>query len=158
MKPFNLNKAISGAKVLTRDRREVTELKSFTVGMFNVYGVLDGAVSKWTESGRWISNRTESKSDLFMAETTHVIYSLEIWPNSCPDWYNSKDELIAAHPNYENETCNIIVKVEWQETKPKPFDLEKALAGAKVITKDKTPVQRIHLFDINILWYRGTYF
>lgn len=67
MKPFDLEKALSGAPVITRDGREVTQLTKFdiTVGIALV-GVLNGGVKRWYGDGRYVSDR-DFCIDLFMA-------------------------------------------------------------------------------------------
>jgi hypothetical protein len=69
MKPFNLQQALAGAPVVTRDGRKVEELhyfKNVTKGDFPIVGVIDGRLESFTESGNFnVSNISES--DLFMA-------------------------------------------------------------------------------------------
>lgn len=70
MKTFNLEKALAGEKVITRDNREVDQLVSFDVqgSDFTVYAVLDDGVDSWTKSGGFCSNGSDTHpNDLFMA-------------------------------------------------------------------------------------------
>ena len=69
MKPFNLERALAGDPVVTRDGRPVTQLASFKAkGQNTLYGVIDGYVGSWTPEGRW-SVDVELPNDLFMAPT-----------------------------------------------------------------------------------------
>ena len=70
MKPFSKFEAISGAPVVTRDGKKVTQLKEFDLtGPFQIVGVVEdrGEVSTWTDDGNYYSNHAESHLDLFMA-------------------------------------------------------------------------------------------
>ena len=68
MREFNLEQALAGAPVQTRDGRPVTQLVKFDCAHgYCVFGVAEGGpVSGWYESGRcleWV----ESNNDIFMA-------------------------------------------------------------------------------------------
>lgn len=69
MKPFNLGQALDGLPVVTRDGRPVTQIKHFAGVSDSVYGVLDGKVCSWDDSGRVIKSATGA--DLFMAPVIH---------------------------------------------------------------------------------------
>lgn len=68
--PFNLARALAGAGVVTRDGREVADLK-MRKGTGRVYA-LSGKVKTrretWTRDGRAISTHRDTALDLFMAE------------------------------------------------------------------------------------------
>jgi hypothetical protein len=69
MKPFNLQRALAGDPVVTRDGRLVTDLKFFngTVAE-SICGVLDGRIRAWFEGGEYMSNKGETHYlDLFIA-------------------------------------------------------------------------------------------
>ena len=70
MNEFNLEKALAGEKVITRDGREVTQIVSFDASdsEFVVYGVIDGqAVDSWTQDGGYHDTYSEEcGADLFM--------------------------------------------------------------------------------------------
>lgn len=75
MKPFDLQKALAGEKVITRDGREVTQLVKFdAVNSESVYGVVQGVIRTWTNAGKYFGGIT-SDTDLFMApkETTYWV-------------------------------------------------------------------------------------
>jgi hypothetical protein len=73
MKPFDLDKALAGYPVVTRDGREVDNIRKIdgvTKGP-NLIGVLDGRLNPWSEDGTNIS----SDRDLFM-KPTKIKYTL----------------------------------------------------------------------------------
>ena len=82
MKPFNLEAALRGEKVITRDGREVTQLKLFECDSdYPLAGVVIGSncVRVWTKEGSNLP-RTTSSADLFMYEEPE----LAIWkPSAC---------------------------------------------------------------------------
>jgi hypothetical protein len=73
MKLFNLEQALSGKPVVTRDGVAVTELHLFDTPMqsLKLYGVrMDSrTVDHWTREGKAFVDNCTSKSDLFMAPT-----------------------------------------------------------------------------------------
>ena len=77
MKPFNLEQAKQGKKVVTRDGQEV---KQFTVfdgvssSYVSVWGVVGGAVRGWLENGRFLSANQDHHLDLFMATEKKTMY------------------------------------------------------------------------------------
>ena len=80
MKPFNLEAALRGEKVVTRDGREVTQLVKFDVEDCNrpVVGVVDDSIYKWNPKGEWSLAMDLSDLDLFMYEDP------AIWkPSAC---------------------------------------------------------------------------
>lgn len=65
MREFNLEKALAGHPVITRDGREVTGLYKFdgiTDG-YSLFGVLDGVIDGWTCQGMKFSSHNDQ---LFM--------------------------------------------------------------------------------------------
>jgi hypothetical protein len=76
-KPFNLEKALNGAKVVTRDGRKVTQLTKFEcLSLDSLGGVLDNQLRTWTTQGLFIPNYGESDADLFLA-----VKPKRIWVN-----------------------------------------------------------------------------
>jgi hypothetical protein len=74
--PFDLQKAIDGEPVITRDGRAVTELhyfKSADVG-FPIYTVINGAVCRHNLSGDYSETNCYDARDLFMAPKPVVKY------------------------------------------------------------------------------------
>jgi hypothetical protein len=81
MKPFDLEAAKSGAKVVTRDGCKIVDLKHWTHDPSDTYPVSavsvddDGEFSheSYTVSGAW-QHGYENKRDLFMAPVTRTVY------------------------------------------------------------------------------------
>jgi hypothetical protein len=66
LEKFDLEKVIHGAKVVTRDGREVLELTKFeNLGELPLVGVVDGHLETWSIKGEYSKNTT-SKMDLFI--------------------------------------------------------------------------------------------
>jgi len=69
MKPFDLEAALAGAKVVTRDGRPVTQLVAFDLGVTSyrtLYGAVGRFVCDWLITGKRVESR-EDDFDLFMA-------------------------------------------------------------------------------------------
>jgi hypothetical protein len=68
-KPFNLEEALNGAKVVTRDGREVKELTKFeSFEDYPLVGVLDNELKSWNEQGKHTNFCVgDSSLDLFLA-------------------------------------------------------------------------------------------
>lgn len=121
MKPFNLEAALSGAKVVTRDGREVTEIYLFknTAIEYPLAAIIDGGVHCFSKSGSDYSNNEESGYDLFMAGTKREGW-FNIYGNSRPSIY-----MIAAAGHifqtkeladeYARQGRTACVKIEWEE-------------------------------------------
>ena len=70
MKPFELQKALEGEKVITREGKKVTQITLFDVNnQFLLAAVVEGELCKFLEDGKINSSGSESPYDLFMAET-----------------------------------------------------------------------------------------
>ena len=66
LEKFDLEKALNGAKVVTRDGREVLELTKFeNLGELPLVGVVDGDLETWSIKGEY-SKDTTSNMDLFI--------------------------------------------------------------------------------------------
>jgi len=67
MEKFDLERALAGEPVCTRDGREVAQLTKFDVKDKRcLVGVVDGMLLSWTYKGDCFGNGKESKYDLFM--------------------------------------------------------------------------------------------
>ena len=70
-RPFNLEEALNGAKVVTRDGREVRQLTKFegvTTESYSLVGVLGRYMCSWADDGRFNDVFGEQQSkDLFIA-------------------------------------------------------------------------------------------
>lgn len=112
MKPFDLQRALAGDKVVTRDGREVTQLHFFDLpnSDYPVFGVMNNEIRSWPKNGQIRSDGVLSNGDLFMALKT-----VKRWVNfyQCYSYsYNSKDEATFA----ASETAiAIAVPVEFEE-------------------------------------------
>jgi hypothetical protein len=80
MKKFNLQEALAGKPVISREGKQVTQLHLFEVNPssnYSLYGVVDGHVESFTEDGKWDVHLSEGSRDLFMGpEVAYVnVYS-----------------------------------------------------------------------------------
>ena len=85
MKPFNLEKALAGEPVVTRDGRKVTDIHYFSApAKYKVVAhiVNNSCVDTFEIDGTYLED-SESSTDLFMAER-------ERWINIYWDEYNQK--------------------------------------------------------------------
>lgn len=104
MKPFNLEAALDGAKVITCDGREVTQLTMFNVNKngYVLYGVLDDTVYSWLISGKYYYAIDESKFDLFMATNTKSIWVARVGDGIRIGAHPTKKECKEAHPDADD--------------------------------------------------------
>jgi hypothetical protein len=95
-KPFDLERALAGDPVVTRNGRPVTQLVKFDVGnvISPVCGVLGDNILTWRVDGRHFSN-CGSTYDLFMAPKKRTV-----WVNLYPD---SGARLIAYAHAFEDK-------------------------------------------------------
>lgn len=120
MKEFDLQKALNGARVVTKEGKEVknlTHLKELTEDEFKVVGVVVGELYRWTEDG--ISVFEDDAFDLYLAT------------ERCEGWVNvgrdSKGDVVFGRTVYttvtdaENSGRNSINKyvcttyISWEE-------------------------------------------
>jgi len=81
MKPFDLEKALNGAPVVTRDGREVTHLYLFPVeGLkYPLYGVIwnergEKSIESFTRNGLEYAEYEQNDADLFMKTEKKIGY------------------------------------------------------------------------------------
>ena len=68
MREFNLEQALAGHPVCTRDGREVTQLTQFNIASdYSLAGVIEGYLYQWKPDGKYISSLGDNPRDLFMA-------------------------------------------------------------------------------------------
>jgi tellurite resistance-related uncharacterized protein len=99
MKPFDLQKALAGDPVITRDGVPVTEIHHFKTrnDEFNVIGVYKGIFRSFKEDGKFGLN-SDSIMDLLMAETAEPETWINVYYSKIQDkiWnsvkYNSEEE------------------------------------------------------------------
>lgn len=79
-KPFDLERALAGDKVVTANGREVTELHYFKtmLGGFPIFAVVNGAIHRFTIEGEWYYHDSEGKSHLLIAPKTK---KFQAWTN-----------------------------------------------------------------------------
>ena len=97
MKPFNPERALAGDPVVTRDGREVKDLRhlpSSTVECCRVVAVVNGRVKLYYESGRASpENVWDSPDDLFMAPKKRTVWvNLYDDGGHCAFWHNSEQK------------------------------------------------------------------
>lgn len=90
MKPFNLERALAGDPVVTRDGHRVTDLRYFNRQgiLYPIIGVLEvddanPEVETWTLYGRFRTH-CDSDYDLFMASTKHEGWVNLYYGAECP--------------------------------------------------------------------------
>jgi len=67
MKQFNLEKALAGEPVVTRDGRKVTQLTLFEANnRYSLIGVVNGELQTFTDEGKYDVDRNSTDTDLFM--------------------------------------------------------------------------------------------
>lgn len=121
LKPFDLEAALRGEPVVTRDGREVTQVTNFDApnDPNPVVAVIDGNTQSFTLTGAYFGQGKENEYDLFMVTKT---VKKEGWVNL----YKSDDEEIAVFTGHGHNTkeaaeeeaspkCIATVKIEWEE-------------------------------------------
>lgn len=125
MKPFDLEKALAGAQVVTRDGQTVSELHHFKTipDNYKLVVVVDGNFINCTESGKYLIGK-DCGYDLFMrpVKQTGYINLYRDVSNSIKDTYSSTIYLNESEANKsrakEGEDGLLFlkcVKVEWEE-------------------------------------------
>jgi hypothetical protein len=91
MKPFNLEDALAGKPVVTRDGVKVEQINLFTgsTHMFPLFAVIDGRITSFNENGRE-NMYNESKNDLFMV-TEKITKWVNVFRVAYEDRYNVGD-------------------------------------------------------------------
>jgi len=77
LKPFNLQDALEGKEVITRDNKKVTQLHLFDSNMEQpLVGLIEDnfEVQYWSQDGKYFQDKTEAYSDLFMAPEKKSIW------------------------------------------------------------------------------------
>jgi galactose mutarotase-like enzyme len=95
LEKFDLEKALNGAKVVTRDGREVTQLTKFEArDSWELYGVVDGKVCEWFSNGIYAGPHNPN-NDLFLA-----VEPQRIWVNA----YHHNGKLWLGGAQYNSPT------------------------------------------------------
>jgi len=76
VKPFDLQLAIAGEKLMTRDGREVSEFHFFKtiVSDYPCVAIIDGERGTFSKSGYFNSSQHPHDDDLFMAAKKRTVY------------------------------------------------------------------------------------
>lgn len=115
MKEFNLERALAGAKVVTRDEQEVKEVIGFKdMGMdYPVRALtLNGAIS-YTRQGAEFGRGTGSPNDLFMAPVIN-----EGWINVYPGRNSTASKIHETQVQAIEHAiagCVATIKITWEE-------------------------------------------
>lgn len=117
MQPFNLERALAGDPVQTKDGKPVTQLVLFNEvdDNYPIRAVIDGCIHSITVCGKFWGNNSESGMDLFMAPVKR-----EGWVNIYHDTFIG-DYSGRVHKSEEKAKklrscpCKATVKIEWEE-------------------------------------------
>lgn len=115
-KPFDLERALAGDKVVTAGGLEITEIQYFKTlsGGYPVFAVVGGAIQRFTIAGDWYYHDSEGKSHLLMAPRTK---KFEAWVNvyiygfACVT-YNTKKEAEECTGEGHIKTIKIETEIE----------------------------------------------
>ena len=121
--PFDLEKALVGEKVITREGIEVKNLTLFEgCGIYSLAGILEESLISWTSEGIY-SKGDINENDLFMApkepvkkEGWKAIINEKnglVYENSII--FESKQEALDFFSNRENQKLIGLKKIEWEE-------------------------------------------
>lgn len=78
MRPFDLERALAGDKVITRNGQEVTQLHLFKDTNYNapLIGIINKNIFHWTDKGYFVPDydRWDHSMDLFMVPTKKTLW------------------------------------------------------------------------------------
>ena len=126
MKPFDLERALAGDPVITRNGLPVTQFVLFkdTNHSYNLHGVLEKCVVSFTENGLFYQGGIHSKNDLFMAPKTQKLWiaiskEISLLPDRMTSYATScayeNIEKLKNVGHYADETKWRYVQVEIEE-------------------------------------------
>ena len=118
-KPFNLEEALNGAKVVTRNGDEVTQLHKFNVKKFHcLCGVLDEDILSWTIDGAFWDKENSHSRDLLLVVEPKRIY-LNVYEHNNGIFvsqrsFSNRENAIKDKNNYEGSFpfCKYIKTIE----------------------------------------------
>lgn len=116
-KPFNLEEALAGARVVTRDGREVSQLRKFDAEEeYCLIGVVSGKICSWAISGIfWERNKT-SETDLFIAVEPQIIYANVFEGKNglfvAPQYFKDRKTAVINKNNFEASNSKYIKTIE----------------------------------------------
>lgn len=119
MKPFNLERAIAGDPVQTKNGKPVSQLTVFkSVDKYNVIGVVDGEIDSWDEWGNSpLIIEPESYQLVMAPEKKTGWLNLYEWEDGqrAGIVYNSEEEAIEETKIfYKYKTFIKTIKIEWE--------------------------------------------
>ena len=120
MKPFNLEEALDGKPVVTRDGRKVTIVKEYHGTNKHPIGAIihnplesEDNFSKYLSDGR-LSVNFETKYDLFMAAEKKELW-VNVYPGTYPVTYLCAYSSKERADKYAGPTRLTCVKIEYEE-------------------------------------------
>lgn len=116
MKLFNLQEAIAGKPLVTRDGRDVTQFVKFDVDTYFVlFGVVDGGICHWNCLGRSARIHThihkDCADDLFMKTVKKRVY-VTLYKSGHFGMYENENDAQEAGINSYSGTFAIAVPIE----------------------------------------------
>lgn len=116
-KPFNLEEALAGAKVVTRSGKEVSQLTLFNCSnTWPVYALIDGVVESFTLSGNHAFEH-ESAKDLFLVVEVEKIY-INVYEHEknglfvSPQCFKDRKTAIINKNNFESVNSKYLKTIE----------------------------------------------
>lgn len=141
LKPFDLEKALAGEPVVTRQGEEVIQLTLFkTNDIYNLAGVVDGELLRFTPTGEYLRNESH-ELDLFMKVEvkTHTVNGFEV-PAPITDPENMKSGVTYYGADntdldwyFETTWANDEMDKEWIVRNLVFMNKEDAIANAKAM-------------------------
>ena len=122
MKPFNLEKALAGEPVVTRDGRtvKIAGYNPDAEPSYQLAGWKGGLLHAWDVDGTYNTSKSECFLDLFMAENPKV--KKEGWVNVYPPEYPFQSCIVSNGYISEEDAKKLAskhilatVKIEWEE-------------------------------------------
>jgi hypothetical protein len=124
MKEFNLDKAVAGEPLVTRDGRKVAEFHHFITdgSKFPCVAMVSGAATWVTLQGRDVGPGRDSANDLFMAPKMVTKY-LNVYDSRAHGSYDGQSSFLfdneeAAKDNADRNAVKVIVRampIQWEE-------------------------------------------
>jgi hypothetical protein len=76
LEKFDLERALAGEPVITRDGSQVTQLVKFDApeSTYTLRGVLDGDIKSWGIDGKYYAGNEDRPADLFMKPKENTIW------------------------------------------------------------------------------------
>lgn len=115
MKPFDLEKALAGAKVVTRCGEPVEQLVLFNCeSPYPLSGVFLNILHSWSKVGRSLGEYQESPFDLFMKSDKNS-YWVNCYDDGSIFQHPTKESADKGSNNGKDEGFVTCLKVEWEE-------------------------------------------